>query len=225
MDPTDLSSMGDLASNGADLAANPPDIQINVAPSSFDLGANYTQDAVTGIYSPAGIPIGAYGADATMSTLANQACVPTGTEDAIAYTASLDVNPSYQDTVAPTDFTNTASGGPVDPNSMGTQPTDATAGMPNPSLGGIKDAISGLVALTAAGARMMPNRNTVQQRTPMPTLGTQQRGGAPMTAGRAAGALGGSQGPVDPGARPRLSPAHMALMVGAVGLLAIGVSL
>ena len=223
MDPEDLSSLGDIGSDGADLAVNPPDIQVQVAPSSFDFSTINTQDTVTGVYSPTGIPVGSYGADATLSTLANQCAIPTGTEDAIAYTANLDVSPTAVDTVAPTDFTNTATGGPVDANSAGTQATDPTAGSAQPSLGGVKDAVSGLAGAAALFSRVsgavaaVANERTIAQRTPMPTLATQQRGGAPMTAPR-----NSSQAVVPVKGASQLSPATIALLVGGVGLILAG---
>lgn len=210
MDPDDLTDMGDIASDGADLAVNSPDIAVNVAPSSFDITGNYQQELVTGTYLPGGVPVSSYGADATLATLTNQMTLPTGTEDAVAYSAAFNADPTYTDTVCPTDVTNTATGGPVDTNAMGTQPTDPTTTMPYPSLAGIKDAVSGLVSL----GKTVANLNSIAQRTPYPSAAQQ---GAPMAATRSA-----TQAPV-PSPQAGASPATLALLVGGIGLLCMGI--
>jgi hypothetical protein len=224
MDPTDLTDLGSVASDGADLAVNAPDIQTYVAPSSFDLTNNYTQSLVDTTYNPGGVPINAFGTDATVCTLANQATLPTGTEDAVAYSTNLDVTPPYQDTVAATDFTNTTDGGPVDANSAGSQATNATDNLQNPSLHGIQDAITGLIqiggALGRASTATVANRNSIAQRTPAPSLTTQQMGGAPMTAGRSV--ANGTPSQINPNGKPSMSAATIAILVGGVGFLALG---
>jgi len=218
MDPDDLSDLGDLASDGADLATNAPDIQINVAPSSFPLDANYTADPVTTPYNPGGFPVSSYGTDATLSTLVNQLSIPTGSEDAIAYSADLNATPSYTDDVSPTDVTNTSDGGPVDANSAGTQATNASSGLPNSWLHGIEDAATALVKpLLTGAAAAVAYKNSIAQRTAAPTLATQQQAGGPMQATRSS-----CQGIVQSVESGQASPATIALVVGAIALFAYG---
>jgi hypothetical protein len=220
MDPDDLDVLGDLGSDGADLAVNSPDIQIAVAPSSFPLDGNYTADPVTIPYNPGGFEVSSYGADSTLATLANQSAIPTGTEDAIAYSANLEGTPTYTNGVAATDLTNTTDGGPVDANSAGTQATNASAGLPNPYLHGIVDAVTGLTARLLTGAvKPVANKNSIAQRTPAPLPATQDQAGGPMRAGRSSFQAEVAQ--IEAG---KMSPAILALGVGAIALLFYGVA-
>lgn len=223
MDPTDLTDLSGLASDGADLSANAPDIQINVAPSSFDPSINYSQDPVTGLYNPGGFPVGFMGTDATQVALTNGLTLPTGTEDAVAYSANVDTVPTQTDTVSPTDVTNT-DGGPVDANSQGSAPVNpAPSGSVAGWMHGIEDAVTSLVKAAPAIASIA-NATISKSRTPAPSLTTQQRNGAPMLAPHpttgSASSLSQLAGTLEKDTG--FSPAMLALVVGAIGLLIVG---
>jgi len=221
----------DIASNrnadvdGAELAVNPPELPNLVNPSAFDPTRNYKQKPVLAPYNPQGIPTQSHGPNGVLCTVVNGLTVPTGDEDAIAYTArSAAPAPTFQQ-VSPWSFLNTGRpggpdviAGPVNPNSGGTDPIDPGDGQPNPYLHGIRDAVTSLVPQQGNSEPGTPNLPAIEQTAMLPQLSDQQPGRAPMNA-----PLMVPQKPM-PAGKKRLTPAHLAIAVGAIGLLFIGMA-
>jgi hypothetical protein len=214
----DIASNKNVDADGADLAVNPPEIPNNVAPSSFAPEKNYTQETVLPVFNPAGIPVQFHGPNGVLCTLVNGLTVPTGTEDAIAYAADLEVSPPYQG-FSPVNFLNTGSNAPVNEDSGGLVPAHATDALPNPGFHGVRDAITRLSPVSAKQPTT-PNLNLTRERMPLPQLTDQEPGTPPMRA-----PLMRPRDPVDNDVgTPKLSPAHLAMAVGAVGLIFVALA-